>query len=46
MMNHCDHGYFNGRECLVIYDEEECPMCILQKRIDKLEAEASNDNQT
>ena len=31
MMNHCDHGHVNGKECLVIYDEEKCPMCILEK---------------
>lgn len=31
MINQCDHSYVNGESCIVIYDGEDCPMCILER---------------
>ena len=32
MQNHCDHGVINGEGCVVVYDGDECPMCVLKKK--------------
>ncbi len=32
MQNHCDHSIVNGKGCIVIYDSEECPLCVLKRK--------------
>ena len=37
MLVQCDHSIFNGDGCIVIYDGEECPLCVLEEKLRKIE---------